>query len=81
MGYQKKGYTSGEIATAWIEDFDKLTKVKATGRYRLLVVDGHSLHFTMGFLNYALTFTKASMLPHSKRLGWSHLILTLSRMR
>jgi hypothetical protein len=33
MGYQKKGYTSGEIATAWIEDWDKLTKAKAKGRY------------------------------------------------
>ena len=53
MGYQKKGYTSGEIATAWIEDFDKLTKAKAKGRQRLLVVDGHSSHFTMGFLEYA----------------------------
>ena len=53
MGYQKKGYTSGEIATAWIEDFNKLTKVKANGRHQLLVVDGHSSHFTMGFLEYA----------------------------
>ena len=53
MGYQKKGYTSGEIATAWIEDFDKFTRAKANGRYRLLVVDGHSSHFTMGFLEYA----------------------------
>jgi hypothetical protein len=33
MGYQKKGYTSGEIAVAWIEDWDKLTKEKANGRY------------------------------------------------
>jgi len=31
MGYQKKEYTSGEIATAWIEDFDKLTRAKAKG--------------------------------------------------
>lgn len=53
MGYQKKGYTSGEIAVAWIEDWDKLTREKANGRYRLLVVDGHSSHFTMGFLEYA----------------------------
>jgi hypothetical protein len=33
MGYQKKGYTSGEIAVAWIEDWDKLTKEKANGQY------------------------------------------------
>src|ERR1700678_2673310 len=53
MGYQKKGYTSGEIAIAWIEDWDRLTKEKAKGRHWLLVVDGHSSHFTMGFLEYA----------------------------
>lgn len=53
MGYQKKGYTSGEIATAWIEDWDKLTKAKANGQHQLLVVDGHSSHFTIGFLQYA----------------------------
>jgi len=61
MGYQKKGYTSGEIATAWIEDFDKLTKAKANGRHQLLVVDGHSSHFTMGFLEYARNY-KITML-------------------
>ena len=32
MGYQKKGYTSSEITTAWIEDWDKLTKEKANGQ-------------------------------------------------
>ena len=53
MGYQKKGYMLGEIATAWIEDFNKLTKVKANGQHRLLVVDGHSFHYTMSFLEYA----------------------------
>jgi hypothetical protein len=26
MGYQKKGYTSGEIGVAWLQDWDKLTK-------------------------------------------------------
>jgi hypothetical protein len=53
MGYQKKGYTSGEIGVAWLQDWDKLTKQKASGRYRLLIVDGHSSHYTMGFLDYA----------------------------
>jgi hypothetical protein len=53
MGYQKKGYTSGEIGVAWLQDWDKLTKKKANGRYRLLIVDGHSSHYTMGFLDYA----------------------------
>jgi hypothetical protein len=53
MGYQKKGYTSGEIGVAWLQDWDKLTKQKASGQYHLLIVDGHSSHYTMGFLDYA----------------------------
>ena len=53
MGYQKKGYTNGEIGAAWLADWDKLTKKKANGRYRLMIVDGHSSHYTMSFLDYA----------------------------
>jgi hypothetical protein len=53
MGYQKKGYTSGEIGVAWLNDWNKQTKAKAGGRTRLLVVDGHSSHYTLGFLEYA----------------------------
>jgi hypothetical protein len=53
MGYQKKGYTSGKIGAEWLEDWDKLTKEKADGQYCLLIVDGHSSHFTMEFLDYA----------------------------
>ena len=53
MGYQKKGYTSGEIGVAWLKDWDIQTKAKARGHTRLLVVDGHSSHYTLGFLEYA----------------------------
>jgi hypothetical protein len=53
MGYQKKGYTSGEIGVAWLKDWDKQTKAKVKGQTRLLLVDGHSSHYTLGFLEYA----------------------------
>lgn len=53
MTFQTKGYTSGEIAVAWIKDWDNLTREKANGKHRLLIVDGHSSHFTVGFLEYA----------------------------
>jgi hypothetical protein len=55
LGYSKKGYTSGEIGHAWIENFDKETRAKAKGRRRLLLVDGHNSHYTRGFLEYART--------------------------
>jgi hypothetical protein len=53
MGYQKKGYTSGEIGVAWLKDWNKQTEAKADKRTRLLIVDGHSSHYTLGFLEYA----------------------------
>jgi hypothetical protein len=53
MGYQKKGYTYGEIGIAWIKDWDKQTKAKAKGQTRLLLVDGHSSHYTLEFLEHA----------------------------
>jgi hypothetical protein len=53
LGYSKKGYTSGEIGRAWIENFNKETQAKARGRRRLLLVDGHNSHYTQEFLEYA----------------------------
>ena len=50
----KKGYMTGEIGRKWIEnDFDPVTSPVANGRPRLLIVDGHSSHFTHSFLGYA----------------------------
>jgi len=45
---------TGEIGRAWLEDdFDHLTKAKANGCYRLLIVDGHTSHFNYELLQYA----------------------------
>jgi len=45
---------NGEIGRAWLEhDFDIPTKAKAAGRYRLLIVDGHTSHFNFDLLSYA----------------------------
>ena len=53
LGYSKKGWTDGEISTEWIKQFDQATSAKAAGRARLLLVDGHNSHYTLGFLRYA----------------------------
>jgi hypothetical protein len=54
IGYQKKGWTSGEISADWIKKFDKETKNKVEdGEYQLLLVDGHNSHHTVDFLLYA----------------------------
>jgi hypothetical protein len=50
----EKGYMTGVIGREWIEcDFDPPTHQVANGRARLLIVDGHTSHFTQGFLEYA----------------------------
>jgi len=49
-----KGYTSKEIGLEWIETvFGPQTSEIANGCNCLLVVDGHSSHFSLGFLEYA----------------------------
>ena len=54
IGYQKKGWTDGEIGAEWIKIFDEQTKHKVKpGEYRLLLVDGHNSHYTIAFLLYA----------------------------
>jgi len=45
---------TGEIGREWIEhDFDPPTREVAQGHPWLLIVDGHSSHFTQEFLEYA----------------------------
>ena len=47
------GWTNNDIGLAWLEQvFDRHTKKKARGRWRLLIVDGHGSHVTMDFLDY-----------------------------
>ncbi|KAJ3512249.1 hypothetical protein NMY22_g15390 [Coprinellus aureogranulatus] len=53
IGHSNKGWTTGEIGVDWIKHFDQQTKEKAGGRRRLLLVDGHSSHYTAGLLRYA----------------------------
>ncbi|KAJ3493097.1 hypothetical protein NLJ89_g11092 [Agrocybe chaxingu] len=54
LGYQKKGWTDGEIGAEWVKIFDKATKDKVKqGEYHLLLVDGHNSHYTVAFLLYA----------------------------
>ena len=45
---------TGVIGKEWIKhDFDPPTRQVANGRARLLIVDGHTSHFTRAFLEYA----------------------------
>ena len=47
------GYTNEDIAFLWLSrTFDRATREKANGRWRVLWVDGHNSHINMRFLNW-----------------------------
>ena len=48
----EKGWLSNAYRLAWLNKvFDPYTKTKAKQSRRLLIVDGHSLHMNMAFLD------------------------------
>ena len=51
IGYQKKGWTDGEIGAKWMKIFEEQTREKADSKHRLLLLDGHNSHFTVEFLS------------------------------
>jgi hypothetical protein len=46
------GWTTNEIGYEWIQHFDKHTKHRTKGRYRLLIIDGHESHISAQFQQY-----------------------------
>jgi hypothetical protein len=51
----KNGWTSNNLGIAWLKNvFDPLTREKAAGRQRLLVVDGHGSHIQGDFIAYCM---------------------------
>ena len=51
----EKGWTSNDLGVQWLQKvFDKHTKAKVgQSRRHLLIVDGHSSHVNLSFLEYA----------------------------
>jgi hypothetical protein len=53
LGTSPSGWTNNDLGLAWIEQvFDRLTKKKARGSYRILILDGHGSHVNMAFISY-----------------------------
>ena len=54
LAHSPNGWTDGELGMLWmVKDFDGQTKEKAGGRTRVLLMDGHSSHYTLELLEYA----------------------------
>lgn len=64
------GWTSNELAIAWLKHFDAHAKVRTTGAYRLLIVDGHESHNSYEFHKYCeeQKIIVLCMPPHSSHL-------------
>jgi hypothetical protein len=48
----QNGWTTNELGLEWIKHFDKHTKARTAGVYRLLILDGHGSHHSTTFELY-----------------------------
>ncbi|KHJ32976.1 hypothetical protein EV44_g3566 [Erysiphe necator] len=46
------GWTNRDVTLLWLKHFDEQTKARRTGRFRLLVIDGHDSHQYLEFEKY-----------------------------
>jgi hypothetical protein len=54
FGTSSNGWTNDALGLAWLKQvFDRYTRVRARGKYRLLILDGHGSHVTKAFIEYA----------------------------
>jgi DDE superfamily endonuclease len=68
FGVSRKGWTNEELGMSWLSTiFDRNTKEKAGNSKRLLLVDGHSSHVNLQFIDYCDThgILLAILPPHS----------------
>lgn len=66
----ENGWTTNEIGLEWIRHFEKYTRPRTIGRYRLLVLDGHESHRSMDFELYCKdnNIITLCMPPHSSHI-------------
>ncbi|KAJ3453706.1 hypothetical protein MRS44_017953 [Fusarium solani] len=64
------GWTDNELGLEWLKHFDRYTKTRSVGRYRLLILDGHESHHSLEFEKYcqANKIVTLFMPPHSSHL-------------
>jgi hypothetical protein len=71
IGVSENGWTTNELGLTWLTDvFDKHTKARTVGKYRLLILNGHNSHATPEFDLYCSNHSIIilCMLAHSSHL-------------
>lgn len=66
----ENGWTTNERGLEWIQHFDKHTKPRTVGVYRLLILDGHDSHHSTDFEIYCRenNIITLCMPPHSSHI-------------
>lgn len=66
----ENGWTTNKIGFEWIQHFEKYTKSRTKGIYRLLILDGHESHISVEFQQYCQKhhIITLCMPPHSSHL-------------
>jgi hypothetical protein len=70
VAVSENGWTTNEVTLEWLKHFEKFTRTKTVGGYRLLVLDGHESHHSAAFEEYCCTHNILTlcMPPHSSHL-------------
>jgi hypothetical protein len=48
----QNGWTNNQLGLDWLKHFDRSTAKRTNSRYRLLILDGHESHHSVGFERY-----------------------------
>ena len=62
LGTSDSGYTNDMLSIDWIKHFDRCTRGRTMGVYRLLIFDGFDSHLTKNFLDFC---KDANIIPFS----------------
>ena len=54
LSVSENGWTNNALGLEWLKHFDKHTKARQKGSYRLLILDGHESHLSQEFKDYCL---------------------------
>jgi len=52
LNVSENGWTDSKIAMDWLKHFDTHTKIRTQGKHRLLILDGHTSHMSLPFVEY-----------------------------
>jgi hypothetical protein len=76
MATSPNGWTDSELGLEWLKHFDQCTKTRSTGRYRLLIIDGHEVTTRLTLRNIAKRTTSLCYVYHLIHLIYFNLLMS-----